>query len=272
MEKEIRLILQMAAKILQAVIFSGHKGQKSPEILPKPLFPSQLTPLFSVFENRKTPGFTPRKSARPPLSDDWAAHGVPGRLLPEQRLAVLLPGAGRQGRVVLRPACRRSVSLQPGMARRLVLRSFPLQRPAPCRMNFAEECKARLEPHRGVPGQYNSRVRIGKPAPGRQSRDEVKIGAEWALGTLPPASKYAPSYSRGISRPDASPAQANPAAGSALGGGRELKRVLGFYKKLIYSFFYKKRWMATRFLGERKPVFCLAKGAFHHLLLDHEKY
>ena len=51
MEKEIRLILQMAAKILQAVIFSGHKGQKSPEILPKPLFPSQLTPLFS-----KSPG------------------------------------------------------------------------------------------------------------------------------------------------------------------------------------------------------------------------
>ncbi|MCB9053528.1 MAG: hypothetical protein H6556_29165 [Lewinellaceae bacterium] len=28
----------------------------------------------------------------------------------------------------------------------------------------------------------------------------MKIGAEWALGTLPPASKYAPSYSRGISR------------------------------------------------------------------------
>ena len=141
MEKEIRLILQMAAKILQAVIFSGHKGQKSPEILPKPLFPSQLTPLFSVFENRKTPGFTPRKSARPTLPDDWAAHGVPGRLLPEQRLAVLLPGAGRQRRV---SACQRSVSLQPGMAQHLGLRSSPLQRPASRRMDLAEERKACL--------------------------------------------------------------------------------------------------------------------------------
>lgn len=141
MEKEIRLILQMAARILQAVIFSGHKSQNSPRILLKPLFFSQLAPLLPAFENRETPGVIPRKSARPPLPDDWPAHSVPGGLLPEQRLAVLLPGAGRQRRV---SACQRSVSLQPGMAQHLGLRSSPLQRPASRRMDLAEERKACL--------------------------------------------------------------------------------------------------------------------------------
>ncbi|MCB9345888.1 MAG: hypothetical protein H6573_00055 [Lewinellaceae bacterium] len=131
------------------------------------------------------------------MGSPWCALLAPTGAAPG---TVLLPGAGRQGRVVLLvlPVGEASACNRVWRGALSCVRSR-YRVPAPCRMNFAEECSSFGASSEVPKYQYNSRVRIGKPAPGRQSRDEVKSGAEWALGTLPPASKYAPSYSRGIS-------------------------------------------------------------------------